>query len=348
MIIPSYIQVIIALALVIILFVIGFMIYNYEFLRSFRLSGISKQKVPIFTGIKDLALSQDEVYFTQNVNSERYRDLTPSYNQAGGIEYSYNFWLYVNKDFAGDTPKEPTATPDTGLDDPTHQTILFVKGSNKIKNYLNNCGVLHKNIMVKSPLVKLENHGDTLTVELNTLQGIDAVKENSPDVCSEVTNVWKVANAHKLAITNLRSPDLLDKWNMFTLVLQDTFPQDPLPYRNKVRCRIYLNTLLVLDKYVDGKILPKSGEFSTIKTNAGNLFIAPVISNIKLPSRTDATKQNQLMLGNMSYYNYAVTQADIDREFAAGVSKEAPVPDLTIDPTAVINTAGSAGDTDVL
>ena len=317
--IPGYIQALLALAIVIILFVVGFMIYNYEYLKAFRAKGITKQKVVIFEGVKDLYMTKDDIYPTQDKNSAQYRDLSPSYNQQGGIEMTYNFWMYLSDGYIKGA--EPSARTDTGFDEPEHQQILFVKGSTNLVNYQNICKSGNKNdILVKCPLVKLENHGKVMTVEFNTLQGPDAIIENAPSVCSELTKQWDVANAHKIAIENLESGAMVNKFNMFTIIIQDTFPTDPHPYRNKVRCRIFVNTQLKFDKYVDGKVNPGATDFSTLKTNTGNLVIAPVmrLANRNSTKTTKIPEENQLSLANMTYYNYAIPQAEIDSLFSSG------------------------------
>ena len=166
--------------------------------------------------------------------------------------------------------------------------------------------------------------------------------ENAPSVCSEITNNWSVANAHKLAIQGLESGSLVGKYNMFTIVIQDTFPQDPLPYRNKVRCRVYVNGLLKYDKYADGKLYrdgqnrSSTNEFSTLKTNKGNLFVAPNITGNRFPDG-----ENKLRLANLSYFNYAITQPEIDSLYSSGYDNKPVAAELN-----TFNTVkGSAADT---
>lgn len=328
-----FLQIILAICIVVILFVIAFAVYNSEYLKAIRNSGVSKERVEVFSGVMDLSTSKDFYYDTVNASSSMYRKIGPSYNQAGGIEYTYNFWLYVDSTAFGTS--DSAAITDAGFtaDNIGKQTILFVKGSKKPVNYTNLCNTIKTDIMVKSPLVKLEENGKYLTVEFNILQGYDAVKENSPAVCTETSTRWELKNAHKFALSDFTSAALAGKWNMITVVLQDTYPQDELPYRNKVRCRVYINTLLELDKYADGKLEPSRGETSTLKTNDGHLYIAPNVSIITTSGTaqtTDTTytplSANKLMLANLTYFNYATTQSDIDNEFAKGVTNKASAP----------------------
>lgn len=331
----TYIQILFAICLVIVLFVVGFAVYNYEFLKSIRSSaGVVKEAVPIFEGIKDLKTTKNEVYNTSDTSSSAYRKLGPSYNQPGGTEYSYNFWLYQDNGGLYGTISDTGVAkiPDEGYTtgNIAQQTVLFVKGSQKLVSYPNVCGISKNDIMVKQPLVKLEQQGRNLTVELNTIQGIDSVKESAPDVCTTQTSNWMVANAHKLTLRNINRLEFDKKWIMVTIVVQDTNPVDPHPYRNKVRVRVYVNNLIELDKYIDGKLT--SGDFSTIKENYGHLYVAPEITlsaqnKVKLPST-----EKQLMLADLIYYNYALTDQEIAEFFGKGVpTKIAPVPGQGMD-----------------
>lgn len=343
----SYLQILFALCLVILFFVIGFAVYNYEFLRAMKSSGVTRQRVDIFSGVKDLSTTNTEVYDTKNTASASYRAIDTSYNQDSGTEFTYNFWLYLDNTLYGSTnpTTAPTLSPDVGItsDNIESQTILFTKGSQTLSTYKNVCGANKTDIMVKAPLVKLEENGKNLTIEFNTLQGPEAVKADAPNVCAEQTSDWMIANAHKITLRNFNSPELDKRWNMITVVIEDTSPTDPIPYRYKARCRVYINSLLELDKYVDGKLLSNTsgpltrGEYSTVKTNTGYFYVAPKVSittggttkTTKLPVANDIKK---LMLADLTYFNYALPQAEIDAEQSKGVSnKVALIPGQSMD-----------------
>lgn len=342
----TYLQVIFALAIVIILFVIGFAIYNYEYLNSLKAQGVTKEKVVIFDGVMDLSNFKDVSYNTVDPNATNYRKIGPSFNQAGGIEFTYNFWMHTDGTLYGRTDPGPISDNGLTVENIESQTILFVKGNKISTTYKNICNIDKTDIEIKCPLVKLENNGKNLTVEFNTLSSKDAVVENSPDVCSEYSNRWDIKNAHKLTLANINNPTLLDQWNMVTIVLQDTFPQDPLPYRNKVRCRIYLNAYLEFDKYVDGK-LPSASDYSlnkasVLRPNQSNLVIAPTVSVSKTERGATTTRSvklpldpNKLRLASMTYFNYAITQEEIDSLIAAGVDQRPP--------NTAVSTTGVAG-----
>lgn len=342
----ALLQIILAIALVVIFFIVGFAIYNMEFINSIRQKGVVKVKTPIFSGVKDLYNVQDEMYNTSDPSNGSYRAIVPSYNQSAGVEYSYNFWLYVDREkiFTDSCIKSTEITGDIGFKETTMNTasnttgdkgapiILFLKGNKELVTYRNICNVNKVDVMVKSPLVKLEQCGDYLTVEFNTVQSHEAISENSPNICSPTNPNWNMANAHKLTLPGLRSKNEFNKkWCMFTIVIQDTYPTDPYPIRNKVRCRIYVNGLLELDRYVDGTLNPSGNtSASVLKTNNSNFHIAPKLTRTISGTNYSTFKPNvekALMMANLTYYNYALVGGEVDALFNNKFSKKAaPVP----------------------
>ena len=342
-------QIVVAIALVILLFIIGFAIYNMEFLNAIRQRGVVKVITPIFSGVKDLSIISNEMYHTTDKTNGSYKAIVPSYNQAAGLEYSYNFWLYIDRSkvFTSGCTDSTELNGDVGFKASTmvattasNQTngapiILFLKGHKELMTYKNLCGQEKTDIMVKSPLVKLEQCGRYLTVEFNTIQSQDAISENAPNICSPTNPNWKAANAHKLTLPGFNKPEFDQKWCMVTVVIQDTYPSDPYPLRNKVRCRIYLNGIMELDRYVDGKLNvmgSRDDTASVLKPNDGHFYVAPTVSRtIGSPSVTYTTykpnTEKGLMMADLTYFNYALEIGDVDALFTKEFNKQtAPVP----------------------
>ena len=322
--ISGTIQIVFGICLVIILFIIGFATYNYEFMIAIQESSnnLLQKIVPIFEGIKDFSNTGPETYTVVDKRDPSYRDIQPSVNQRGGIEFSYSFWLF-NKTAEQSTENE-TVSPDTGYNNDS-QIVLFVKGSDKVFKYKNICNKDKDDFKIKCPLVKLENGRTQLTVEFNTLveetSGTnypEAVKQNSRDMCHLTTTNWEKANAHKLTVGNLDNEQFINKWVLVTVVIKDTVPSGLLPHRNKAHCAIYLNNFMELDTYVDGRVYssgddkPKS--ISTVKPNKGSLYLFPAKRD-NLPAAKD------LMIANLTYYNYAVDQKTIENIYNASVPK---------------------------
>jgi hypothetical protein len=335
-------QILLAILVLIILFAVGVMIYSADQVRAIRQAGRQKKTVPIFVGIKDLKNNNDEEYNTleKNPNNPNYRDIGNSINQPSGAEFTYNFWLYTDPDAPNQTVfKQNTSqmstnntavSPDVGLKE--DQIILFVRGSKTPVSYKNLCDEDKNDILVKCPLVKLENNGDILTVEFNTMQGPDAIVENSISNCDTAggnTN-WGSVNSYKLSVKGISSrPSLTKKWNMITVVIRDTFPDDPYPLRNKVRCSIYVNGGVELDKYVDGKFYSQSDVIgkSIIRENQGNLYFAPLMGTVgtspivSMPVLS-GLKDKQLMVADLTFFNYAISTYEAKALFSKKLTKE--------------------------
>ncbi len=300
----SILQVFAAITVVILLFVIGFAMYNRDMVKNYAEARKTKRVTPIFSGIMDFK-GMHHRFETLDPLDPTYVNLNPSINQRAGAEFTYNFWLYqASAAFTQTTAsRKNQADVDAGL--MSDELVLLLKGDEKTVNYPNVCGKEKSDIYVKCPLIKLAQNGDVLVVELNTVQGVDGVRENARNVCNDITTNWSYANGHRLAIRNMRTDNLLDKWYMVTVVVQDTSPDDPLPVRNKVRVRVYINGFLELDRFVDGKIDDPN---SVVRQNTGNLFIhATADSKAK---RID--KARHIMMADLTYYNYAVEQSDIN------------------------------------
>lgn len=321
MIVNTVVQVLLAIAVVIILFVFAFFIYNRELLQVIQNRSNKAQEVPIFSGIVDIAEVNNRQFNTRDDTHPTFKDINPSYNQAAGAEFTYNFWLYVNiKDLEWNVDENQIFRADAGLTN--DDLILLLKGNNIAYTYQNLCKRNKTDILVKCPLIKLQRGGDILSVEFNTMNSPEAVREQSRNVCREQSNDWNYINAHKLAISGLQNgPNATNydsKWFMVTVIIQDTNPLDPLPMRNKCRCRIFVNGTMELDRYVDGQIGGFTRNASVLRQNESNLHIAPKVAS---SYQLDANKTRHIMMADLTYFNYALDAAAIVERFKAGFNK---------------------------
>lgn len=336
-------QIFVAILIVIILFVVGFLIYNMEIVRSYTDVNKLKKTVPIFTGMVDVGKYTDTgtSFNTVNPKHPAFRDISPSVNQASGAEFTYNFWMYKDSILFQPPSDAPGGNPitDNGLDETDF--ILFVHGDKRVIEYKNLCNNNKLDIAVKCPLVKLQRGGDMLVVELNTLASRDAVREQSRDTCKDDSGDWLVKNGHKLAIyldrNSGNTTNFDKKWFMVTIILNDTTPTDPLPLRNKARCRIYVNGILELDRYIDDRLGITASSItsqSAIRRNTGDLFVGPkatwskdgTTKNTKKYNSTNVTIENdsagKLKLADLTYFNYAITDSEIKSLLAKQFSKD--------------------------
>lgn len=331
-IIGPVIQIIAAIVLVLLLFAIGFLIFNMEMIRSKTDAGKLKRVVPIFTGMCDISASgtaTTAIYNTMNPKDPMYKAIVPSVNQMSGAEFTYNFWLFKdNSAFVPASTSGDRMTTDKGLrpDD----FILFVHGEQTASQYNNVCGVAKTDVRVKCPLVKLERGGTVLTVELNTMASSDAVHENSRNTCNDDSRDWYVMNAHKIAIytdqlSNAANYD--KKWFMVSIVITETSPEDPFPLRNKTRCRIYVNGNMELDRYLDDSLGVAMSQ-SLLRRNTGSFIVAPSVAlpgskrSQTLNGSVSTPPSNKVLLADLTYFNYALTEDEVKSMVEQGFTKD--------------------------
>ena len=286
------IQIVFAILFVLILTFVAYFVYNREMFNSFSSNNIQKE-VSIFTGILDFSSSQFN-FETYNKNASSFKDLTPSVNQQGGAEYSYNFWLYKNSEDLNSY----------------EDIVLLLRGSDTEIPYISDkqCS-LQKNInkkyyLVKNPLIRLADKSDSLIVEYNTLTSPDAYRESGKSAidCQTLKSFDK--NKGLLGIYDLDRQDYNKKWFMVSVVLQETNPNGDILTKNKTVCKIYLNGSLVLDRVVESPHGTSYGS-STMKHNRGKLYV-----NLQKIDQEDILK-----MADLSYFNYSLDGKKIAQLF---------------------------------
>lgn len=338
-------QIILGIFIVLIMGFIAYSIFDREYLSSIRLYNTNKKETQIFTGIYPLTLDQARIE-TINKNDPYYVNISPSVNQNGGAEYSYNFWLYFNiKPSIG---KIVDQNKDAFI-------VLFYKGVKQLVPYKQNrlsCDTdkasnerPHPYFLVKNPLVKLNNNGKELVVEYNNLNNPDSFHSSAVKLqCSEIQNKMYGTNINKLGIKNINTDMYNKTWNMITIVLQESPSNEEKLFSNRTNCKIYFNTTLISDRSTYNNdiidINNENGISTAMKNNIGNLYINPK-NNIKnayqnsfpenqnlISSITDITeddgikKDSPIKMANLSYFNYALNDNQILELFNKGFDKK--------------------------
>jgi hypothetical protein len=318
----TFIQVLIAVIILIVMMVVAFYVYNKEYVNAIKSGSTLKKKTDIFVGVKDFKSANNEIYNTNDADSFTYRNLGQSINQHAGAEFTYNFWLYKDNAVAPDPiVAQELVRTDTGLAE--DNIILFTRGLNKLVTYKNQCNMSKTDILVKCPLVKLERGADILTVELNTIQSPDGIREMSRNNCEDKKVDWNAMNSHKLSVRGLRNYNFDKKWFMVTVIVKDMSPSEPIPMRNKVNVKIYVNGTRELDRMVDGRLAQTSGSETAMRQNSGNLYVAPVVQmgGAAIPNYNSLTERS-LMMADLAYYNYSLSAEEIKTLFNAKYNKK--------------------------
>ena len=300
----TIIQIIFAIILIFFLLFIANIIYNYENVMNIRNSYTIKKEVPIFDGIVDFKLSSKWKYNTYNKNAPSYKDLTPSINQRGGAEYTYNFWMYMNKENMRDMD---TSSPDV---------VLLLRGSLLKVPYINsaNCQITNNGtyVLTKNPLIRMSADGTSLIVEYNTVTSPDAYRENGKNVIN-CSGSWFDKNRGMLGIYNLTDYVYDKKWFMVTVVLKEINPDDDIMYKNRTQCKMYINGINVLDRIVES---PYDGSYGSaaMKHNRGPLYVNPgdLFSNTNHNNNPFETQNGEtVLMANLTYFNYAIDEAKV-------------------------------------
>lgn len=311
-------QIIVALIIITILAITAFALYNAElkaFLKNIVKTTVIKRETTVFDGILPIDGQTQITYNTYDDKNGTYIDLSPSINQAGGAEYTYNFWIYL-----------PASSSSASNNMESKSTVLFVRGSNMKLNYKSNglnCeleDISNNNtwFLVKNPLVKLvynENGAiKGIITEFNSVTSPDAFHANYvPTPCDAKS---KYDNSLGIYGFDEAGSTVIGKWNMITIVIRESNPSSDILFKNQAIVKLYLNGFLYLDKNAE---IQYSGDdrSTTMKHNMGNLFVNP--SNTQHVSNDPS---NSVALANLHYFNYAIDNNHVIQLFNQGFSKE--------------------------
>lgn len=335
------IQVILGLFLILIMAFIAYSIYDREYLNSIRIFNTNKIETKIFTGIYPYDRNSIKVE-TFNRSDPYYYDLNPSVNQNGGAEYSYNFWIYFN-----------IKTNEIVQNQGDKYIVLFYKGAKQLIPYnqfkyscdttirgQTNSDGMKSYILVKNPLVKINNNGKELIVEYNNINAPDTFNSSATSLSCPTNNSIYDSNKNKLGIKNIDTKMFNKTYNMITIVLQESPLNEDALFTNRTNCKVYFNGSLISDRSTYNNDITTDTDLTTnvdrkstvMKKNMGNLYINPAeylsdntdyITNVsEITEIDDITKDVPLKMANLSYFNYALNVDEIYKLYNKGFSKE--------------------------
>ena len=174
----------------------------------------------------------------------------------------------------------------------TYQDIL-VKGDNMAYNLMtvdeSTKEVLshREDIMIKCPRIKFNGKYNELAVEVNTIEDPNPtpfIITSTPNSADPQDNSMR-KNLFKLGI---------NRWLMYTFVFRDRVPLNE--FENGIEMRFFCN-----DVHYQSSTMK-----SALRQNNGNLYLFPT-------GAIDGCK-----IGNLAYYNYALTIDEIEKVYNAG------------------------------
>ena len=115
----------------------------------------------------------------------------------------------------------------------TDPLVLFNKGSNTLVKYKSSlrCNTTDDWFLVKNPLVRLDfsvsKHIDAIVVEFNSIETPDVFHEGANTGDKDCSGDMVKKDANLIGIKDLATrTDLLEQWNMITIVVSETSPDD--------------------------------------------------------------------------------------------------------------------------
>lgn len=291
-------------------------IYLIEFEKMLSSSTNIRKEIDIIQGVYDYKTYTEIKFITDNTSKKEFVDINPSVNQEGGAEYSYNFWLYINKDKISEKKSK--------------DIVLFFKGEKLFyKSKANfNCSALYK-VLIKNPLVRLKSDGSSLVVDFNNIYNSESYQNKSNNkICTDNINEndWKSKNKNMVGIYNL---DFNNKWFMVTIVMKEVSDSNNILMKNRASCKIYINGINVLDKKVE-TVYNGSIYSATFKNNKSPFYIKPRFDNIKENLHNffncdEIADENILKMADLKYFNYSIDDKKISELQANGFRKSEAV-----------------------
>ncbi len=300
-------QVIAGLFFVTILALIAYSVFDKEYYNIIKHVGDNNQrkKIKILDGIYDFK-NGERVFTTQNPFDKLYLNLSPSVNQSGGAEYTYNFWIYVDN-------TKKTFTSD--------YKAIILKGSKQKVAYnadkSGNCLIKNKKkyVFIKNPLIRIDRNFSKLLVEYNTITNVDALNYDGAIVNN--CNSENLRDNNMIGVYDLDKASIQKKFNMITLVIKETSSNEDILYKNNTTCKLYLNSVLVLDREVNSPYNTDSTSGSTVmRQNNGKFYINPVNVYSESTTKSDEISEpDSMKIADLTYYNYALELLDIQNLF---------------------------------
>lgn len=331
----SILQVIIALIILLLMGYVAYNIYVIELHNMFSGGNDIRREIDIIQGVYDYNNGEWR-YNTKNKAHNNYVDMRPSYNQQGGAEYSYNFWLYANKNELRLKNKDKK------------DIALFLKGETDYlyyNKYNYNCsskgssGIIIPTLLTKNPLVRINHDGSKLAVDYNNILSPDSYQNNSTyRECGDITLTnWQEKNDNLLGVWDIPFDS---KWFMVTIVIKEVSDRNNILSINRALCKIYINGMIVFDEEVETRYGgDENARPAAPKHNTSPIYINPDLQD-KMKTENynqffdtgDIKGENILKIGDLKYFNYAIDSEIISSIYGRGVRKNKAIKQETVTP----------------
>eukprot|EP00798_Chlamydomonas_sp_ICE-L_P017313 gene17313-23622_t len=230
-----------------------------------------------------MAELHNRFFTTLNEYASNYMPIHPSYNRKGGIQFTYQFWINMrNSDSSSVKFRDIILKGDPSVFD--YRMVRFADQDFSVATGVNKRVENKRTITTKCPRILFGPTYDSFQVELNTI--------HDPDAHFVIRSVSDASNSSlRRNVMKLGQ----DKWMLVTFTFEDHVAISN--HKEGIIIRAYINDTL----YATEKI------GSAMRPNKNRLHLFPGKSPIA---------NNRI--GNMTYYNRALTHEEVAAVFSQG------------------------------
>lgn len=246
-----------------------------------------RDQTMIIEGFAGPSFLYDTEFNTVNPFTDNFRKIPRSVNHSGGASFTYQFWIKVEE------PNDELFKDLTILlkGDKTKYNLAYYDKGQAANTYDLRLR-LPPDAYIACPSISFGSSYRQLKIRFNS----------NNDVMNEVLINMDI-DAEPSSRKNLLSLLPLN-WTLLTFVFEDNFSLMENA-DNGIRFSFYINDT---PYWIESASSTKTFKNDFLKQNDGNLYLFPSI-----PTAAEFVK-----IGNIKYYNYAVTQDDIRATFLGG------------------------------
>lgn len=278
-----------------------------------------KMQVRVMDGYAQGYSMADRSWSTINQDAASFVSMKRSFNRRGGAQFSYSFWMQVS-----DTSADNVANRTLVLRGDKTQYAWVLETSNNAN--MTGTSFVQKpfvDVLVKCPRIMFGPTYGTFAVELNTLTDpsarIDITSEQDPVHDGKLVPGYADPSMRHNALSLTQG-----KWTMYTFTFEDHVAISD--FESGIMVRFYMNDALYQTSMMPG----------ALRQNFGDLFLLPTISSSSAaPPPTAGTSSLREFIanengptavfngsmGNLSYFNYALSLGDVAELFSNGYPK---------------------------
>lgn len=289
------IQVVLGLVVIVILYIVTLVVLNIDSLVVSASQTVKpKQMTKICDGYASVSYLNNKSYNTITPYASSFRKIGKSVNTMGGAQFSYQFWVRI----------------DDANDELFKDLVIILKGDKKKYNvgyykelsqqaktaaaaYQIDPSKTKNNVYaISAPMIKFKNSYRSFSVQMNT------TKDPLVNIDIDVNQTPGPGRQNLLSLLAIKN------WFLMTFVFMDSF-SIPQAAEDGIRFIFYINDIPYIE-HTSGSMPELKG--NQLKQNDGDLHLFP-----------DASQSGEfLKIGNINYFNYALTPKQVRKAFEFG------------------------------